>query len=482
MGNEGEGCGGIKVGSVERNEDEYIHESGLVDSTGMTCEKAEKTAKNVIFLSLIYSMRRLGICGKNDNESGMYWLLTMLIERIGKTATIIMVLLYIAVAFSTAIIIINNPAEDPNFIRELSNACITVSSVFLASILAIFTIITTTKHTLAKRISFLPLLPIVGILSGLYAMYFSFDPNTISQARTFLAFSMEFTVGSFVVTYLLLDWGKLFKVEEKKTNSDGSPKKSINLFVGIFNPINPTVQFIVWFIIIMVVNLVYFLIIRNLFVVYSFPDAIFNLIILVWVTLVFVYYTYQKMNELRFREALSDLVNEMIDNTERLLKESIDGQIKNISLKYTNKSWVGFDKWPSFTNWVMDETNFYLKYLPTSRYYYFVNQGFFNSKYAYKLNDGIKQIVAKIYLAYFLISRDIQVYENRELGWCKRWTRPLPEDYRDQYYSIIDNGKKLYETQDFIKESIDVLNKIITDYPEIKRNGEYYNLIEKLNK
>lgn len=406
----------------------------------------------------------------------------MITEKIGKTATIIIVTIYIAIAFLTAIEIINNPIEDPNYVRDLSDACITVSSIFLASILAIFAIITTIKQTLTMKISILPILPIIGILSGLFAIYFSFDTNTILQAKKSLAFSMEFTIGSFIVTYLLLDWQKLFKIEEKKINLNGSVKKSITLFTHNFNTINPIIQLIVWFILIVVVNLVYFFGVRNFFVGYTLIDAIFNLIILIWVTLVFVYYTYQRTNELRFIEALSDLVKEMIENTERLLIKSIDDQIKNIPLKYTNKSWVGFDKRPSFTNWVLDETNFYLKYLPTSSYYYFINQGFFNSKYAYKLEDGIKQIIAKIYFVYYLISRDIQIYENLELGWCERWTRPLPENYRDRYYYIINKGKKLYETQDFIKESIDVLNKIITDYPEIKRNGEYYSLIEKVNK
>ena len=134
--------------------------------------------------------------------------------------------------------------------------------------------------------------------------------------------------------------------------------------------ISPRLQLFFWIFLIASAIVIYYLSIR-VFVqnLINFPDSVFQLMITVWTTLVFVGYTYHRTNELRFNDAISRLVKEMITNTARLMDDSFEEQITKIQEKLKPGDWAGFDKWPYFTNWSSDPTNFYLKYLPTTCYY-----------------------------------------------------------------------------------------------------------------
>jgi hypothetical protein len=86
------------------------------------------------------------------------------------------------------------------------------------------------------------------------------------------------------------------------------------------------------------------------------------------IPLLFVHYTFHKANELRFLHALGNLVDEMIQNTSNLTDEAFNDRIEKLENKIQKNEWVGFEKFPSLTDW-SDNDNFYQKYLPTTKYF-----------------------------------------------------------------------------------------------------------------
>jgi len=87
--------------------------------------------------------------------------------------------------------------------RSLDNACITISSVILATILAIMTILISKDSPFSSYklldISSLPFFAIVTGLFSLFMTYFDFN-----SARLLVALSMEFTIGSIFALYLII--------------------------------------------------------------------------------------------------------------------------------------------------------------------------------------------------------------------------------------------------------------------------------------
>jgi hypothetical protein len=239
--------------------------------------------------------------------------------------------------------------------------------------------------------------------------------------------------------------------------------------------IGPRFRLSIWILLIAIAILTYYLFVRvviqNLI---NFPDLFFQLFITVCITLVFVEYSYHRTNELRFNDSISRLIREIITNTERLLDSSYEEQIKKIEGKAKAGDWAGFDKWPSFTNWSSDSTNFYLKYLPTTCYYSFIAQGLFESKFANKISDSTKQIIAKSYFKFSKLNIMIQLYENDNLG----YNTLLPEGYRESYFEMRNQILKMYYTKDFFTETIGTINTVIESYPEINVKFEF----EKLKK
>jgi hypothetical protein len=405
-------------------------------------------------------------------------------ERIKVISIIAIVIIWLYIAVEIAVIIISNPLityDSPvGLVKDLATASITVSSIVLATILGICAIIANkSEEHLPIQVS---ILPILGIVCGLFALYFSFFESDFSKAKSLLAVSLELTIGSFMIIFILLNSDRYFKNSKNDDDSNSKKKISIKKITGDMKldwyNLSPKQQLFVWIVILLFVNLLYYIPIKSI-IQQSYEDlidSIYNLFILVWITLIFVYYTYQRVNEIRFIEALSDMVHEIIVNLERLSDESFEEQIKNIPKKMENGDWAGFDKWPSFTNWSSDPTNFYLKYLPTTNYFYFVSQGFFSSRFANKIDEGTKQIIAKTYFKFSRINNTIQGLENQLL----RRHRNLPENYREIFYSKRNYYFSLYYTTDFMKESIAPIQKLQELYPEIKKENELYALKEKL--
>jgi len=88
-------------------------------------------------------------------------------------------------------------------IRGLDNACITVSSVIIATILAMMAIIITkVPNIVIYRLLDVSAIPFFGIVTGLFSLYLSYVD--FNSSKLLLAFTMEFTIGGIFVLYLIL--------------------------------------------------------------------------------------------------------------------------------------------------------------------------------------------------------------------------------------------------------------------------------------
>jgi NADH:ubiquinone oxidoreductase subunit 6 (subunit J) len=132
--------------------------------------------------------------------------------------------------FAVFVLIPFSISFNPNFtqtnatldmIRNLDNACITISSIILAAILAIMTILITKDPKLSGDqfldISSIPFFAIVCSLFSLYLTYFDFN-----NAKLLLALSMEFTIGGIFALYFILT----FKREKNFPNAIGKQDES----------------------------------------------------------------------------------------------------------------------------------------------------------------------------------------------------------------------------------------------------------------
>jgi uncharacterized membrane protein YdcZ (DUF606 family) len=130
-----------------------------------------------------------------------------------------MIGVWMVIAIAIGITITFNPSINQDFIKTMSDACITVSSIFLASILAIFAIISTKSK---KRIPVeVTTLPIFGIITSLFSLYFVYLENYLSTARGLIALSMELTIGSFLAITLLLNYEDFFQEYSIQDNIKG---------------------------------------------------------------------------------------------------------------------------------------------------------------------------------------------------------------------------------------------------------------------
>jgi len=121
------------------------------------------------------------------------------------------IVVWFFIAVGVAFVVINNSNVTLDFVKDLSNACLTISSISLATILAFFAIIATKMNS--GQIKKLPIgliiIPILGAFLGLFALYFAYF--NLNSAKILLAISMEFTVGNFLVLYSLVEKQKSLK-------------------------------------------------------------------------------------------------------------------------------------------------------------------------------------------------------------------------------------------------------------------------------
>jgi len=207
-------------------------------------------------------------------------------------------------------------------------------------------------------------------------------------------------------------------------------------------------------------------------------DSVIRLLIPVFLALIFVDYTFHKTNEYRFLQSLSDLVQEMIDNTKKLTDEVFNYEIGQLEGKIQRKEWVGFGKNPSFTNWNNNYGNFFLKYLPSSNYYFFINQGFFNMKISKKIGNGERERIAKMYEVYSKINVGIQGFEN----WMREKNVYLKSDeFQTFYYQIRAVNFEVSGFENFLQESCATIETINNLFPDIRKGNEIAELKKKIS-
>ncbi len=143
----------------------------------------------------------------------------------------------------------------------------------------------------------------------------------------------------------------------------------------------------------------------------NIPSEFFRLLITITFAVIFIKYTFSQQEELKFYLVLQNLVDEMQKNVEKVLYDEYAEQIRKLSEKSIKHHWIGLDKEPSFTNWVnFNDGNFYLKFLPMSKFYFFFNQGSINNeKY---IEGGNAAGIMRFYINCDWFNRSIQGLEN----------------------------------------------------------------------
>ncbi|MGD0080226.1 MAG: hypothetical protein ABSB80_06225 [Methanoregula sp.] len=104
------------------------------------------------------------------------------------------------------------------YINEIANACILVSSITLATIYAIITIIVTKPSKNCPNFVPVSIIPIVGIITGVLALTLSPFSDTFVWAKNVLVISVIFTFSGFTILYLLMFQVKLPYVPKIQTS------------------------------------------------------------------------------------------------------------------------------------------------------------------------------------------------------------------------------------------------------------------------
>jgi len=105
---------------------------------------------------------------------------------------------------------------NPEVVRNLANTGITVSAILLATILGLATIAATvSKEDPLKlsldRVAILSLVPIAGIITGLFSLYFSYFVSSFNGSKNLLGLSMLFTIVSLSLLFSIFAWkSKMF--------------------------------------------------------------------------------------------------------------------------------------------------------------------------------------------------------------------------------------------------------------------------------
>ncbi|HVN65497.1 MAG TPA: hypothetical protein VMT31_02645 [Methanomicrobiales archaeon] len=139
---------------------------------------------------------------KENPENGKHW------------GSILFIVFWILLAATTAFQIITNPditfETHAGMIQELSSICITINSITLATLAAVFSIIVIRKPDIS--IAHIPAeyasIPIDGILISLMTSYFSHMKEDFVIAKWLLGIAIMLTVVGIIALYVMLRWQK----------------------------------------------------------------------------------------------------------------------------------------------------------------------------------------------------------------------------------------------------------------------------------
>lgn len=126
-----------------------------------------------------------------------------------KTFTIIVYIVIIILLYINSSNI-NNSQNSLDMIRTLDNACITISSITVAAIIAIMTIIATRspQKPIKWTVFSIATPSIIGVLTSLFSLYFSYDTRTFDASKTLFALTMGFTIVGIFVLFFIINYEK----------------------------------------------------------------------------------------------------------------------------------------------------------------------------------------------------------------------------------------------------------------------------------
>lgn len=118
---------------------------------------------------------------------------------------VIIVGLYIFVSTS-----VTNTKNWLDMIRSVDNACITISSITLAAIIAIMAIIAAKNpdKPIKNTVFYMAIPSIIGSITSLFSLYFSYNPVTFDASKDLLSLSMGFSVISLLILLIIMNFEK----------------------------------------------------------------------------------------------------------------------------------------------------------------------------------------------------------------------------------------------------------------------------------
>lgn len=127
---------------------------------------------------------------------------------------IALMIIYTALGASIAFQLASNPLIDfKNYgvmIRDLSNACITICSITIATILGVMAIISTRSTYNKTHSSLIDIIifPVYGILFGFLSIYTSYFEEYFSTSKFLNGITIMLTITSILVIYIIFTFKK----------------------------------------------------------------------------------------------------------------------------------------------------------------------------------------------------------------------------------------------------------------------------------
>lgn len=129
----------------------------------------------------------------------------MLVCIVVSIAIIVGVYLYIQ-------LLVTNSEQWLDMIRSMDNACITVSSITLATFFAIMALMVSRRpdKSLPWWVFTMAIPSLGGALTGLFSLFFSYNPSVITfdASKNLLVLAMGFTIVSGVLLFIIMNFLK----------------------------------------------------------------------------------------------------------------------------------------------------------------------------------------------------------------------------------------------------------------------------------
>ena len=112
-------------------------------------------------------------------------------------------ILFVSLATNVSVEDVNIMPQD--FFSNITNACINISSFFLAAIFAIYTILDTRDNTIPGELLTAVIAPIAAIITGLFALICSDFATTVKLAIPLIGLSLMLTIQTLAFIFFLIE-------------------------------------------------------------------------------------------------------------------------------------------------------------------------------------------------------------------------------------------------------------------------------------